>query len=129
MSTSTTTTPTLHFVLFYVSDLEQSLKFFTDTLGLEHDPQQDAPDFRGFKLPAGSLPFGLTPVSEDAPPGSPRPGSIEVYFKTDDLEGTHSALTDKGVKTTDIVHRYFGSIFGIAAPDGTPMTMLRPAGQ
>ena len=123
------TAPTLHFVLFYVADLDKSLKFFTETLGIEHDPQQDAPDFRGFKVSAGSCPFGLTPASENAGPESPRPGSIEVYFKTDDLEGTHSALADKGVKTTEIKHRYFGSIFGVSAPDGLQVTLLHPAGQ
>lgn len=127
MSTSTTTTPTLHFVVFYVSDLEQSLKFFTETLGLEHDPQQDAPDFRGFKVPAGALPFGLTPARKDA--GAPRPGSIEVYFKTDNLEGSRSALLEEGVQTTEITDRYFGSIFGVSAPDGIQMTMIHPAGQ
>ncbi|GAC1392244.1 MAG: hypothetical protein NVS4B11_19830 [Ktedonobacteraceae bacterium] len=119
------TTPAIHFAIFYVSDLEESLKYFTETLSLEHDPRQDAPDFRGFKVPAGSLPFGLTPVSKDTPPA----GTIEVYFRTDDLEGVHMALADKGVKTTEIRNLYFGSIFGVAAPDGLRVTMLRPSVQ
>ncbi len=119
------TTPALHFAIFYVSDMEESLKFFTEKLGLEHDPSQDAPDFRGFKVPAGSLPFGLTPATNDTPPA----GTIEVYFRTDDLDGVHDALVNKGVKTTEIRKLYFGSIFGVAAPDGLRVTMLRPAGQ
>ncbi|HEV2653583.1 MAG TPA: VOC family protein [Ktedonobacteraceae bacterium] len=119
------TTPALHFAIFYVSDMEESLKFLTEKLGLEHDPSQDAPDFRGFKVPVGSLPFGLTPVSKGTPPA----GTIEVYFRTDDLDGMHDALVNKGVKTTEIRNLYFGTIFGVAAPDGLRVTMLRPAGQ
>jgi predicted enzyme related to lactoylglutathione lyase len=122
---TTATTPALHFAVFYVSDLEESLKFFTEKLGLEHDPNQDAPDFRGFKVPAGSLPFGLTPATTYTPPV----GTIGVYFRTDDLEGAQDALAKKGVKTTDIMKLYFGSIFGVTAPDGLPVTMLNPIGQ
>ena len=119
------TTPALHFAIFYVSDMEESLKFFTNQLGLEHDPSQDAPDFRGCSLPAGSLPFGLPPATKETPPA----GTIEVYFRTDDLDGAHNALVKKGVKTTEIKTLYFGSIFGVAAPDGLRVTMLHPAGQ
>lgn len=119
------TTPALNFAIFYVSDLEESLKFFTKQLGLEHDPSQDAPDFRGFKAPAGSLPFGLTSATNETPPA----GTIEVYFRTNDLDGVHDALAKKGVKTTEIRTLYFGSIFGVAAPDGLRVTMWRPAGQ
>jgi len=117
--------PALHFAVFYVSDMEESLKFFTEKLGFEHDPAQDAPDFRGFKIAEGSLPFGLTPAKEY----TPHPGTIQVYFKTNDLEGQRSAITDKGVKTSDVINQYFGSFFGVEAPDGLSMTMLRPAGQ
>jgi predicted enzyme related to lactoylglutathione lyase len=119
------TTPALHFAIFYVSDMEGALKFFTEKLGLEHNPSQDAPDFRGFKVPAESLPFGLTPATKDTPPA----GTIGVYFRTDDLEGVHNALAKQDVKTTDIRTLYFGSIFGVDAPDGLHMYMLRPAGQ
>jgi predicted enzyme related to lactoylglutathione lyase len=119
------TTPALHFAIFYVSDMEESLKFFTEQLGLVHDPSQDAPDFRGFSVPAGSLPFGLTPATKETPPA----GTIEVYFRTDNLDGVHATLAKNGVKTTEIRTLYFGSIFGVAAPDGLRVTMLRPAGQ
>lgn len=118
------TTPTLHFVVLTVSDLDAALKYFTETLGFEHDPQQDAPDFRGFKLPAGSPPFGLIPVS----PEYPYAGTIGVYFKINNLEGMQTDLTEKGIKTTEIRQEYFGSIFGVDAPDGLRVTMIRPAG-
>jgi catechol 2,3-dioxygenase-like lactoylglutathione lyase family enzyme len=119
-------TPTLDFILFYVSDLEESLQFFTQTIGLRHNPAADTPGFRGFTSEEGSIPFGLALVSEEASPEARRPGTIEVYFKTDDLEGMRDALVAKGVKPTEIAHRPFGSIFSIPAPDGHLVTMLRP---
>jgi predicted enzyme related to lactoylglutathione lyase len=123
------TTPTLDFLLFYVSDLDEALKYFTETIGLQHNPKADTPNFRGFISPEGSIGFGLALVSEEASPERRQPGTIEVYFKTDDLEGMHAALASKGVKSTAIAHRPFGSIFSIPAPDGHLVTMLRPPTQ
>lgn len=119
------TTPTLNFVLFYVSNLEESLKYFTQTLGLEHDPKQDAPIFRGF---AGGAGCGLAPAGVPLPWTAeiPQPGAIEVYFETDNLEGLHTSLASKGVQVTEITHQPFGSIFSIPAPDGQMVTMIRP---
>ncbi len=120
------TTPALDFILFYVSDLDESLKYFTQTLGLVHAPENDTPFFRGFVGSEGSTAFGLALASEAASPEARRPGNVEFYFKTDNLEGMHSALADKGAQPTEIAHRPFGSIFSLPAPDGHLMTMLRP---
>lgn len=120
------TTPTLDFILIYVSNLEEALQYFTKTIGLQHNPEADTPNFRGFFSKEGSIPFGIALVSEEASPEARRPGTIEVYFKTDNLEGMHTALAAKGVQPTAIAHRPFGSIFSIPAPDGHLVTMLRP---
>ena len=123
------TTPALDFILFYVSNLDEALKYFTETIGLQHNPAADTPNFRGFIGEEGSIPFGLALVSEEASPEARQPGTIEVYFKTDDLEGMHASLASKGVEVTKIAHRPFGSIFSIPAPDGHLVTMLRPPAQ
>ncbi len=47
------TTPALDFVLFYVSDLDEALKYFTETVGLQHNPAADTPHFRGFTSAEG----------------------------------------------------------------------------
>ena len=118
--------PTLDFLLFYVSDLEESLVYFTQTLGLEHDPRQDAPSFRGFAHKEGSVGYGLALVSKDTSPEARQPGTVEAYFTTDELDAMHAELTRKGAQPTAIAHRPFGSIFSIPAPDGHLTTMLRP---
>lgn len=118
------TTPALGFVILYVSDLEASLKYFTQTVGLRHNPKADTPNFRGFISEEGGIPFGLALVSEEVSPEVRRPGTIEIYFETDDVEGMHAALASKGVKPTEIAHRPFGSFFSIPAPDEHLVTML-----
>lgn len=120
------TTPTLDFVLFYVSDLEESLVYFTQTLGLEHDPNQDAPFFRGFVSKEGSIGFGLALAGEAASPEPRRPGDVEIYFATDNLEEKHAELVRAGAQPTVLVHRPFGSIFSVPAPDKQLITLLRP---
>ena len=117
--------PKLDFVIFYVSDLEESLKYFTETLGLRHNPAADTPNFRGFISEEGGLPFGLALVDEEISPEARKAGTIEVYFETEDLEEQHTRLARKGAEPTEIAHRPFGSIFSIPAPDGHLVTMLR----
>lgn len=119
------TTPKLGFVIFYVSDLEESLKYFTETLGLRHNPKADTPNFRGFIPEEGSTPFGLALASEEISPEARKAGTIEVYFETNNLEGRHAELASRGAEPTEIAHRYFGSFFSIPAPDGHLVTMLR----
>jgi hypothetical protein len=116
------TIPALDFVLLYVSDLEESLAYFTQTIGLLHNPKADTPIFRGFLSEEGSIPFGIC-----LPPDETRlAGQVEVYFKTNDLDGMHVTLAEKGVQTTAITHQPFGSIFTVDAPDGHVVTMLCP---
>lgn len=121
-------TPVLDFILFYVSDLEASFKYFTEIVGLKPDPQQVGPYYRGF-VSDGGVGFGLSLVSEDANPERRQPGTAEIYFKTPDLDGMHAELTSRGVHPTAIEHRNFGSIFSIPAPDGHLVTMSRPPAQ
>ncbi|SRR5258708_5366720 len=118
-------TPALDFLIIYVSDLEESLKYFTETIGLKHDPRQDSPNFRGF-IHEGGIGFGLALVDAEISPEARQPGTIEIYFKTDNLEGMHAALADKGAHPTEIAQRPFGSFFSIPAPDGHLVTMLLP---
>jgi catechol 2,3-dioxygenase-like lactoylglutathione lyase family enzyme len=116
-----TSKPALDFVVLYVSDLEESFKYFTQTLGLEHLTDQDTPVFRGFAGGEKGIPFGIVQASEY----TPRPGAVEIYLKTDNLERLHVRLVQEGVRTTEIAQRPFGSIFTPAAPDGHIVTMLK----
>ena len=110
-------TPVLDFTLFYVSDLDASLKFFTQVLGLKDDPKQASPFFRGFV----DTPMGLALPADEAR----RPGKVELYYKVDDIEEAHRELASKGAEITEISHQPFGSIFSVTAPDGHLVTLLQ----
>jgi catechol 2,3-dioxygenase-like lactoylglutathione lyase family enzyme len=112
--------PAIDFIVLYVSDLEASLAYFTRQLGFGHDPAQNTPVFRNLVDGQSNIGFGLVQATE----GTPKPGSVEMYFKTDDLEGLRSSYISKGIESTAIVHQPFGSIFSVQPPDGLLVIML-----
>lgn len=114
-----TSTPALDFVVFYVSDLTASTEYFCDKLGFTHDLEHSSPVFT--QLIGGNVPnFGLFLASAQTPPA----GTVEVYFKTNDLPGLREAITGRKVEATEIEHRPFGSIFSVFSPDNQILTML-----
>lgn len=117
---STATIPVLDFIVFYVSDLDESLTYFTEKLGFKSDSEQNGPVFRGLKGSDEKIGYGLNVASEETPPA----GTVELYFKTDDLEGLHTTLTAKGAGTTSIIQLPFGSVFNVHTPDRHALVML-----
>jgi len=111
--------PAFDFFVLYVSDLEASLKYFKETLGLSHVPEQDAPNFHFF-LGGKGVDFGIVQATKE----TPQPGTVELYFKTDNLEGLRATYIGKGLEATPISHRPFGSIFTLQGPDAERLTMM-----
>jgi len=64
--------------------------------------------------------FGLNLVSKDTPPA----GTVELYFKTDNLEELHTTLTARGAGTTSVLKLPFGSVFNVQTPDKHALVML-----
>ncbi len=114
------TMPVLDFIVFYVSDLEESFAYFTEKLGFKPIPEQDGPVFRGLSGHEEKIGFGLNQTSEQTPPA----GTVQLYFKTDNLAELHTTLTARDAGTTSIVHMPFGSIFNIQTPDKHALVML-----
>lgn len=114
------TTSELSFVLLYVADLDESLAYYKQTIGLHHVPEADTPVFRGFGREAGHLSFGICKPFDD----TRKPGQVEVYFYTKELDRMHDTLANEGVQTTPITQQYFGPIFTVDSPDGHLVTMV-----
>lgn len=114
------TMPVLDFVVFYVSDLDESSAYFTEKLGFKPLPEQSGPVFRALSGNEEKIGFGLNLASEETPPA----GTVELYFKTDNLEELHTTLTAKGAGTTQIVQLPFGSVFNVHTPDKHALVML-----
>ncbi len=118
--TTNSTTPTLDFVIFHTSDLDQSQEFFTK-LGLQLVPEESGPTFRQFKGAEGNPAFGLLLAGEETAPA----GAVKVYFKTHNLENLRQEVTAKGIEASPILHPPFGDIFNVTAPDSLNIIMLQ----
>lgn len=114
------TMPALDFVVFYVSDLEASFVYFTEVLGFKETPGQKGEVFYGLTGNEEKIGFGLNLASADTPPA----GTVELYFKTDNIEELHTTLTARNAGTTPIVRMPFGSIFNVQTPDKHAVVML-----
>lgn len=110
--------PALNFVLLRVTDIEAAFTYFTEKLGLTTIPEQNAPTFRMFKGENGGIDFGIRLADKS------EAGTVELYFSTNNLEGLRSILINKGIESTDITPRPFGSIFTAAAPDKHIVIMM-----
>jgi lactoylglutathione lyase len=116
-----------------VSDMDQTINFYTDVLGLEVMERKTSP--RG-----SHLAFLKVPNSEELielcsfPPSGPvkvQEDLVHLAFEVENLDQTIEALTAKGVKITDGPTRTSsGSRFlFIDAPDGYEVELIeRPPG-
>lgn len=116
-----------------VSDMEQTIAFYTGVLGLEILERKTSP--RG-----SHLAFLKVPNSEELieltsfPPSGPvkvQEDLVHLAFQVDSLDETIASLTAKGVKITDgPTQTSSGSRFlFIDAPDGYEIELIeRPAG-
>src|SRR5215831_16758501 len=114
------TTPYVDFVLFYVSNLDESYTHFTQVLGFQPVPEGSGETFRQLRGASGPD-LGLLQASPETLPA----GTIALYCKTPDFEELHSAITNKGVKTSEIMHMPFGTIFNVTNPDGFNVIMQK----
>jgi lactoylglutathione lyase len=106
---------------YRLNDLERSVKFYKEVLGLE--------EVRRHKSPRGSeLVFLKTPGSEELIELCSFPGSGPVQVQTD---LTHLALAGHGLKYSDGPHlRENGGGFAfIDAPEGYEVELIQPARQ
>jgi predicted enzyme related to lactoylglutathione lyase len=111
--------PKINFIVIYVSDLDAAYNHFTNTLGLESEPDQHGPVFRQLKGNQG-VGLGLNLASDETPPA----GTVELYFESDDLQALHTTLVGRGAATSEVMRRPFGSIFNVTAPDDLKVVML-----
>jgi lactoylglutathione lyase len=116
-----------------VSDLDQTIRFYTDVLGLEVLERKTSP--RGSQLA-----FLKVPNSEELieltsfPPSGPvtvQEDLVHLAFQVDSLDESIASLSSKGVKITDgPTQTSSGSRFiFIDAPDGYEVELIeRPPG-
>ena len=113
--------PRLNLIYLYVRDLERSLTFYRDALGL---PLQlsSAGTWAEVQLPGG-LRFALNAADGYAPP---TPRTAEICFATDDLARARSQLQAAGVQGTEVEVGAWGGHFHVYDPDGYRLSLYVP---
>jgi predicted enzyme related to lactoylglutathione lyase len=106
----------------FVSELDRSIRFFTETLGLALE-QRFGDHWASVKA-ANGLTVGLHPASEESPAG--RKGSITIGFNLDErIDTVVDRLKDQGVKfTKEIFQDGYSRIAYFADPDGNEFYMI-----
>ncbi len=103
-------------VFYYVTDVDESIAFYRDTLGL---PLVSHDFVARFDLD-GVL-FELVPV----PPGSvvPGNGNARLCFGVSDLKQTLEQLHARGISTSEIKKKKGGKIAFFRDPDGNELSL------
>jgi predicted enzyme related to lactoylglutathione lyase len=110
------------FVLEYVTDIEAVKSFYVDVLGLEIE--REAPVFVQFKDRDGGNHYAIASderLSEGKEP--------EIYWTIDDAEAAYTALSGKGVTTSEVRAMPFGKVFGVTDPAGQQSFLIEFAAQ
>jgi len=114
--------PSIKFVIYYVADLDQSLRFFEGALGFTRQPEGDGPDYRQFIDGEGNG-FGLSQATE----GTPTAGEVRRYYKAPDIAALRERWTANDIAASPIIPLPFGTIVEIATPDGYTLTAIEGA--
>ena len=103
-------------VFYYVSDIEESIAFYRDTLGLPLVSQDYVARFD-----LDGVLIELVPM----PPGSVVPGSgnARLCFAVSDLRETLELLHARGVATSDMKNKKGGTIAFFRDPDGNELSI------
>jgi predicted enzyme related to lactoylglutathione lyase len=109
-------------VYLYVADLDRSLAFYRDVLGLalERHPQDD--HWAEVTFVNGTR-FALHLASHRPPQA---PATVEVSFEVADLEAALDRIRGAGVEPLTVTDEPWGSLATVADPDGYEIGLFAP---
>jgi len=104
-----------------VSDMERSLEFYRDLLGLAVDDRSAPPSM--YLLEAGGCKLSLDTHTQGGQVMAV--GGSELGFETEDVDGLWQRLKDWGAEVGEIREYSFGRSFDGKDPDGHGLTVYR----
>src|SRR5579859_6144649 len=115
----------LGILILYVRDLQKSKQFYSEIVGLS--VVEDQSDEHFIMLDAGSSTFLALEELAIVPPGRAKaPGSVEIGFTVDDVDGTFATWQAQGVEMIQPPETMpFGRNFMAKDPDGHYLTIYR----
>jgi len=114
--------PPVSMIMLGVRDLEKSLSFYRDRLGI--DVRQRIPGFAF--LDSGALTIVLSePLAKNV---SPLAGATEVIFSVNDVRASYEALKNQGVEFSQDPRNVSGPMWAanFRDPDGHLLTLFGP---
>ncbi|HEY0332718.1 MAG TPA: VOC family protein [Stenotrophomonas sp.] len=102
------------FVVEYVRDIDASVRFYTDVLGLQ--VQRQHPSF---------VQFDTFALASDEPMGGGE--RVELYWLVDDIEAAQREIAALTAITMPLKPLPFGRVFGIRDPEGHERYVLELA--
>ena len=110
-------------VYLYVNDLERSLRFYRDLLGISLETRFGDANWVDHRF-ANGVRFALHRSHAGAEPQPP--GSVLVSFTVPELEATAARLQASGIKVDGPRHEPWGSLCTVLDPDGYRVQLFRP---
>ncbi|HTH54766.1 MAG TPA: VOC family protein [Cyclobacteriaceae bacterium] len=123
--------PVNKFMMLYVavSDMPKSKKFYADDLGLKvvRDYRKDENNrWVSVAFPEGGVTLTLSTYH-----GNAKPGTMNLYFATSDVNAAYNELSKKGIHVNKIKDDLFGPGSGVKwfdfqDPDGHQIKIVQP---
>ena len=109
-------------VYLYVSDLDRSLAFYRDVLGLELERRGEDDHWAEVAFANGTR-FALHLASHRAPRA---PATVEVSFEVEDVDAAVAQVRAAGASVTETMHEPWGSRATVVDPDGYELGLFSP---
>ncbi len=119
---ATNTTPLVSrvsVVYLYVSDMERSLRFYRDLLGIPLEGDDD-----WMEATLGGTRFALHAAHEDI--GELSEGTIHVSLEVADADAAAERLRAQGVETRETIRDEWGTALEVVDPDGYRVYLFQP---
>jgi predicted enzyme related to lactoylglutathione lyase len=113
----------LNVVYLYVRDLDRSLAFYRDLLGIPIEPNSHNPEWAEARFVDG-VRFALHPWHEGVPEISS--GSVMIDFEVENLDAALTRLREAGVKVGEPLREFWGSVCSFTDPDGYRIDLFEP---
>jgi lactoylglutathione lyase len=115
--------PTLSYAIVFVQDMQRSVAFYRDVLGLPlkfESPEWTELATEGVTLALHRAEAPATAEAQDPAPA----GRCQLGFSVDDLDAFHAGMTQRGVNCIRPPQEEFGvKLARYADPDGLPFSV------
>jgi lactoylglutathione lyase len=109
-------------IYLYVADLDRSIAFYRDVLGIPLQRHPQDPGWAEATFPTG-VRFALHTARPESVKGS---GSVNIDLEVDDIDEALDRVGEAGVEVVEVEREFWGSKATISDPDGYRIDLFQP---